>query len=163
MMISWRLCLTIAVIFYSKSATSTSCYYDYECYGSETCCSDNFCRSSCSGGSGDDGVIIVVVVCVCVGIGKLVALVWYCCWRKRRRIVTRQGNPAIQTVIVRTTLMTPTGSQGYTTLTEDNNTVQHGFINLGHDSPPETTLNQGDVIANPTNDPPPPYSKEIQS
>ena len=108
-------------------------------------------------------IIILVVFGLCVVFVKIVVFVWCCCGRKHRRIVSGQGSPAIQAVTIRTTIMTPIGSQGYTTLTEDNNTVQHGFINLSHDSPPETTLNQGDVIANPTNDPPPSYSKEIQS
>ena len=160
-MISWRLCLAFTVFFYSNSE-ATSCQRDDDCPGSKECC-DNVCGWKCSEKSDETLIIILVVFGLCVVFVKIVVFVWCCCGRKRRRIVSGQGSPAIQAVTIRTTIMTPIGSQGYTTLTEDNNTVQHGFINLSHDSPPETTLNQGDVIANPTNDPPPSYSKEIQS
>ena len=66
----------------------------------------------------------------------------------------RTARPPI--VIVRTTIRTPTASHGYTRLSEEDNTVEHGYINLSHDSPPGTILNQGDVITNPANNPPPP-------
>ena len=77
----------------------------------------------------------------------------------RQGPTSRTARPPI--VIVRTTIRTPT-SHGHRRPSEEDNAVEHGYINLSHDSPPGTALNQGDVITNLSNNPPPPYSKEIQ-
>ena len=169
MMISWRLYLVFTVILYSKSAMS--CYFDSDCPGLETCC-DSYCASSCSNSSGgtDGGTVaIIVVLCLCVVIGKVAfcVCIWYCRYKRvsHRRIVLRQGSTAPtalpQTVV--TTFRTPTASRGYTRLSEEDNTVRYGLINPSHGSLPETTLNQGNVITNPANISPPPYTEEIQS
>ena len=164
-MISRRLYLVFAVICYTKSVMS--CYYDSDCPGLETCCSDSYCASSCSNSSGGtDGaaVAIIVVVCISAVIGKVIfwVCVWYCCCRRPpdTNIVIQQCPTAPSTVLVSSTSMTPTASQGYSRLSEDN-PAQHGYANPGYSPPTGTTLNQG-VNVSPANNPPP-YSKVIQS
>ena len=164
-MISWRLCLVFVVIFYSKSAMS--CSYNYHCPDYEECC-DGVCSSSCSDSSeGPSGVVVIIVV-LCVVIGKIIFWLSCCyCWHKRRSrtIVFRRFDTGGNTVIVRqsTAQMTPTASQGYTTSAVGNNPVQKGYPSPGYDCPPGTTLNEGDIITNPANNPLPPYTEEHES
>ena len=112
-MFSWRLCVSFAVIFYSKSAMS--CNYDSDCFGSQTCCSDDVCRSDCSRGTTNVVVWIVVII---VAIVKIVFWV-LCCYCKRKRqspgVIIHRGNIPGNVVMAGTTQMTPTASQGYPT------------------------------------------------
>ena len=173
MMISWRLCLLFAVIFYSKSAMS--CSYDSQCSGSKTCCSDGLCRSDCSGAIGS---VVVGIIVVCVIIGKIIFWVVCCyCWRRRQ---------APTVVIARTTQMTPTVSQGYppppsngyasypsssttSNMFKNQNDIiayprssappQEANGNPGYDSLPQTILSDPDHGSNP----PPPYTPKFPS
>ena len=164
-MISWRLCLVFVVIFFSKS--TISCSYDYDCPGYEECC-DGVCRSRCSDSSKGPSGYVVIIVVFCVAFGKITFWIACCyCWQQRRSgcNVFRLFESDENTVVVRqvTTEMTPTASQGCTTSTECNNPVQKGYPSPGYESPPGTILNEGDIITNPANNLPPPYTKEHES
>ena len=112
-MFSWLLCVSFAVIFYSKS--TMSCSYDSDCFGSETCCSNGVCRSDCSYGISNVVVIIVVIIAV---VGKVVFWIFCCyCWRRRQSpgVIIHRVNTPGNVGMAGTTEMTPTASQGYPT------------------------------------------------
>ena len=161
-MISCRLCVLLAVIFYSKSVMS--CYDDNDCYGSDVCCSSG-CRSSCSTRTDGATVAIIVVVCICAAFAKVAFWVCYWYFRCRRRVphsgivIQRSYHHVPQTVVLSTT----TTSQGYTRLTQEGASAEHAYPNRGYDSPPGTTLTQGGVISNPAPTAPPPYTEVVQS
>lgn len=145
-MIAWRLCLVFAVIFYSKSATSS-------CDGSD-CSSD-------SGMSG--GVMIIVIIAVIL---KCIFWIYCCCCRSQQRRsrnvrVYQRLDTGRNTVNVRprTTQMTSTASQAHGTPPKSNDPTQEGNANPGYDLPPQTILRNADPAINP----PPPYTDEISS
>ena len=159
-MISWRLCLAFAVIFYTNSATPTSCSDDYQCR--EKCC-NGVCHSSCpssdSTSKGPISDIVVIIIVIVVAVAKIIFWVFCCyCWQERRNraIVFRRFDTGGDTVIVQqaTTEMTPTTSQGYITSPEGNNPVQQGYF-YQH--------NQNDINTNPANNTPLPFTKDRPS
>ena len=156
-MISWRLCLAFAVIFYTNSATS--CSYDYQCR--EKCC-NGVCHSSCpssdSTSKGPSDIVVIIIVIFCV-VATIVFWV-FCCYRwqerRNRAIVFRRFDTGGDTVIVQQAMteITPTTSQVYTTLPEGYNPVQQGYF-YQH--------NQNDINTNPANNTSLPSTKDRPS
>lgn len=134
-MFSWCLCVLFAVIFYSGSAVSS-------CYGDD-----------CSSDSGASAVMIVIIICAVIA--KI--MFWICCCHLRQRTRTVRiyrrlesgGSPV--NVSARTAPMTSPVSESQRTRPEMNDSVQQGYCNPEHDSPPQTIPSIADERK------PPPY------
>ena len=166
-MISWRFYLVFIVVFYSKSVLS--CYSDSDCYGSKTCCDGSCCSKS---SSGTNAAVIVLIIFV-VGF-KLVFWIALCYCRRRRHpgtpgVVLRRPNTAPRTAVV-VNNSSHVVEQGHTPPQQSYNPPQpsynppqqtyneQGSTLPGYAYPQNTTPIQDDVLVNPANNPPPPYT-----